>query len=370
MLKYNNSYFDKECLKNIEDHFKNNISYIKKCEDFLKKKYNFEHVILTTSCTHSLEMMAMILDIGNGDEVIVPSYTFVSTANAFVKFGAKIKLIDSCEENPNIDLDKIEESITEKTKALVVVHYGGWSPDMNRLKKICKDKNIYLLEDAAQAIDCYYDSKPSGSFGILSAFSFHNTKNIHCGEGGLLVINDKKLISKARIILDKGTNRYDFTNKKVDKYEWLNLGSSYTLSEINAAFLFQQIINMNSIINKRKKIWKLYEKELKFIEEKGLGKLSKEEVMCKGNYHIFYIVFNSATLLKNLKEYLFEKKIETSTHYIPLQKSKYYRENYKKISLINSEKYGERLLRFPNFYEIRDEDIIKISSLLKKYFID
>ena len=216
-ILFNNPNYNKKYITHITDHCENNISYIKKCKDIVKKKYNFENVIFTTSCTHALEMMAMILNIGDGDEVIIPSYTFVSTANAFVKFGASIKCVDSLPNNPMINLDDIENVITDKTKAIVVVHYAGQSCDMNKLMDICDKYNIYLLEDAAQAINSYYLNKPLGSFGILSAFSFHYTKNVNCGEGGMLVINDKDLVSKANIVCDKGTNRYDFLNKQISK---------------------------------------------------------------------------------------------------------------------------------------------------------
>ena len=321
ILSFSTPYFDSECLKHIEIASTNNVSYINKCEVLLNTKYNFPHSILTTSCTHALEMMAMLLDISEGDEILVPSYTFVSTANAFVKFGATIKCIDSNKNNPNIDSNQIEKAITKKTKALVVVHYGGWACDMDKIVEICKKKNIYLLEDAAQAIHSYYKNKPLGSFGILSAFSFHETKNINCGEGGLLVINDKKLMGKAHIICDKGTNRYEFSKGKIDKYEWVGKGSSYPLSNINAAYLFPQLVNIDSIIQHRKQLWECYKKKLIFLEEKEIGKLCEKQNDCKGNYHIFYIIFEDDSILKKVKSYLNINKIMSYTHYHPLHES-------------------------------------------------
>ena len=274
MIPFSKPYYNKKCLNNIDLVCKENVSFIKNCEELLVSKYDFPHCILTTSCTHALEMMAMILDIGHNDEVIIPSYTFVSTANAFVKFGATIKCIDSLKDNPNIDPKKIEEMITKKTKALVIVHYAGSACNMEEITKICKKHNIFLLEDAAQAINSYYNKKALGTFGILSAFSFHSTKNINCGEGGLLVINDKKLINKSHIICDKGTNRYDFSIGKIDKYQWIDKGSSYPMSELNAAYLYYQLENIDDIINERKEIWEYYQNNLKYIESKNICKLS------------------------------------------------------------------------------------------------
>lgn len=357
-------------IENIKNLFESDkpISYIDKCRNLIREKYDFKDTILTTSCTHALEMMAMILDIGYGDEVIMPSYTFVSTANAFVKFGATIKFIDSMNENPNMDIGNIKELITSKTKAIVVVHYGGWSCNMDELVDICNKHSIYLLEDAAQAINSYYNGKPLGSFGILSAFSFHTTKNINCGEGGMLVINDSKLIDKAHIICDKGTNRHKFIKGKVDKYEWVDKGSSYPMSEINAEFLYPQLENINDITNKRKRLWNIYKSKLGFIEDLNIGILSKEIDNCIGNYHIFYIVFNREEKLKYLQNYLKHCGITASTHYKSLHTSEYYLKNNSRIKLENSEKFEKRLLRMPLHnnltYELVEEICEKIKDAL------
>lgn len=370
LISFSTPYFDSECLKHIEIASINNVSYINKCEMLLNTKYNFPHSILTTSCTHSLEMMAMLLDIKEGDEVIVPSYTFVSTANAFVKFGAVIKCIDSEKDNPNIDPLKIEQEITDKTKALVIVHYGGWGCKMEKIVEICEKNNIYLLEDAAQAINSYYKNNALGSYGILSAFSFHSTKNINCSEGGLLVINDERLIDKAHIICDKGTNRYEFSKGKVEKYEWVSKGSSYPMGNLNAAYLYPQLVNIDEIINKRKELWEYYKKELSFIEKKEIGKLCEKIKDCVGNYHIFYIIFEDIVILKELQSYLMMNNIQSYTHYNPLHKSEYYRKNFKeKKELKNAEKYGNRLLRLPLHNNLTKDEIYKISKCIYTYFI-
>lgn len=355
-------------LYNISDHFNNDISYTKKCIEFMKDKYNFNNVILTTSCTHSLEMMAMILNIGKGDEVIVPSYTFVSSANAFVKFGATIKCVDSNNEHPNIDIENIERHFTQKTKALVVVHYAGQSCNMTKLKNICKNNNIYLLEDAAQAINSYYDNKPLGSFGILSAFSFHSTKNLNCGEGGMLVINDANLIKKAHIVCDKGTNRYEFLNNEVTKYEWVEKGSSYPISEINSAYLYNQLLCIDDITNKRKILWNYYKSNLSFIESNKYGIISRDINNCIGNYHIFYIIFNNPKTLTHIKQLLKNNNIHAFTHYISLHQSKYYKENFELITLPNSEKYTSSLLRLPLYYDLNINDCKCICKFINSYF--
>jgi dTDP-4-amino-4,6-dideoxygalactose transaminase len=366
MILFSEDYYSKDCIKCVNDC--KNTNYKQKCEEYINKKYNFTHSILTTSCTHSLEMMAMLLDIKEGDEVIVPSYTFVSTANAFVKFGAVIKCVDSEKDNPNIDPLKIEKEITDKTKALVIVHYGGWGCNMEKIVEICEKKNIYLLEDAAQAIHSYYKNKAVGSYGILSAFSFHSTKNINCSEGGLLVINDEGLIDKAHIICDKGTNRYEFTKGKVDKYEWVSKGSSYPMGNLNAAYLYSQLVNIDQIINKRKELWEYYKKELSFIQDKKC-KLCEKIKDCVGNYHIFYIIFEDIVMLKELQSYLKMNNIQSYTHYNPLHKSEYYRKNFKeKKELKNAEKYGNRLLRLPLHNNLSNKDIEKVCMRIKDYF--
>jgi dTDP-4-amino-4,6-dideoxygalactose transaminase len=343
----------------IKDHHENGISYKQKATNFIKDKWGFEHVILTTSCTHALEAMAMILNIGPEDEVLIPSYTFVSTANAFVKFGASVKCIDSKKDNPNIDEDKILEEITEKTKALVVVHYGGWACNMDKIVKICEEKEIYLLEDAAQAINSYYKTsegifKPLGIFGVMSAFSFHRTKNIGCGEGGMLVINDKKLIDNAEVVVEKGTNRHSFIMGKIDKYEWIDKGSSYPLAELNACFLYPQLVEIDKITEKRKEIWKYYYDNLPdnsmFKKCSHLGE--------KGNYHIFYLLMEKGKF--NDKEFI------SSKHYNPLHMSKYYINNFEKQNLPEAERYGKTLLRLPLYYDMDIKDVQKICNSINK----
>lgn len=363
MIPFNKEIFNEDSIKYVKDYYENGTSYKRKVINFVKEKWNFDHVILTTSCTHALEAMAMILDIGHGDEILVPSYTFVSTANAFVKFGATIKCIDSRYDNPNIDEDKVLDVITDKTKALVVVHYGGWACNMDKIVKICEEKGIYLLEDAAQAINSYYHDRPLGSFGVMSAFSFHGTKNIGCGEGGMLVINDPILINKAEIVVEKGTNRYEFSKGFIDKYEWVEKGSSYPLAEINSCFLYPQMLLINEITYKRKLLWNTYKDNIEVNDYFSLCPKLREG----GNYHIFYLIFKEEHLLKKYREKLLEEKFVTNTHYKPLHKSKYYRESFGESEWhIHSENYSKLLLRFPLFFDMKVEDVIDICKVVNK----
>ena len=229
--------------------------FTQKCQTFFEKNFGFKKALLTTSCTDALEMCAMLANVNQGDEVIVPSYTFVSTALAFVRQGAEIVFADSCADNPNIDADEIEQLITKKTKAIVVVHYAGISCDMDKIMLLAKKHNLIVIEDAAQAIDSYYNGKPLGSIGHLAAFSFHETKNIISGEGGMLTINDDRFINRAEVIWEKGTNRASFFRGEIEKYNWVDTGSSFLPSEVTAAFLFAQLENLEAIQTKRKKIW-------------------------------------------------------------------------------------------------------------------
>ncbi len=245
-----------------------NGEFTKKCQKFFEEKYGFKKALLTTSCTDALEMCAILCDVQPGDEVIVPSYTFVSSALAFVRQGAKIIFADSMASNPNIDAEKLEVLITPKTKVIVPVHYAGVACDMDRIIEIANKHNILVVEDAAQAIDSYYKGRPLGSIGHMSAFSFHETKNIIAGEGGLLAINDERFIRRSEILWEKGTNRSEFFRGEVNKYGWVDTGSSFLPSEVIAAFLWAQLENMELIQNRRKAIWEQYHEGLKNLESR------------------------------------------------------------------------------------------------------
>jgi len=342
--------------------------YTKKCQEFFQRRYGFKKCFLTTSCTDALEMAAILADVHEGDEVIMPSFTFVSTANAFVLRGAKIVFADSEKDTPNIDLNKVEKLITNKTKVLVVVHYAGIACDMDKALEIANKYNLLLVEDAAQAIDSYYKSVPLGSFGNLATFSFHETKNIISGEGGMLVVNDGNLVRRAEIIWEKGTNRAEFFRGEVNKYEWVDIGSSFLPSELTAAFLYAQLENMDIIQNKRKKIWNYYYEELKPLEEKGIIRLPKIPSYATNNAHIFYIICKKAETRNNLLTNLKQNGILAVSHYISLHSSPYYITKHDGRSLHYSDFYSDCLIRLPLYFDINEEELNYIVSKIKIFY--
>jgi dTDP-4-amino-4,6-dideoxygalactose transaminase len=344
-------------------------NYTKLCHEFFEKKYGFKKVLLTTSCTDALEMAALLLNIKEGDEVIMPSYTFVSTANAFVLRGAKIIFVDSQRNHPNLDADLIEELITEKTKVIVPVHYSGMACDMVKIMHIAKKYNIFVVEDAAQAIDSYYNGKPLGSFGHFGTFSFHETKNIISGEGGMLVINDENYIERAEIIREKGTNRSQFYRGDVDKYGWMDIGSSFLPSDIIAAFLFAQLEKLEEIQNKRKYIWNKYYEELKDLELRGKLKLPILPNGCTNNAHLFYMVIPNNNLRDSYLSFMREFEINPVFHYLSLHKSMFYKNKHGKRELNESDRYSETLVRLPLFYSLEEEEIDFIVRKTKDFFI-
>jgi dTDP-4-amino-4,6-dideoxygalactose transaminase len=342
--------------------------FTKKCQDFFEKQYALKKVLLTTSCTDALEMAAMLCDIKQGDEVIIPSYTFVSTALAFVRQGAKVIFADSYPDNPNIDANKIEELITPKTKVIVSVHYAGVACDMDKIMDIAKRYNILVVEDAAQAIDSFYKGKPLGSIAHLGCFSFHETKNIISGEGGMLVINDERFIRRAEIIWEKGTNRAEFFRGEVNKYGWIDIGSSFLPSEIVAAFLYAQIENIKDIQAKRKLLWDAYYDNLKTLSEQGHFNLPNIPCYATNNAHMFYLVCNSLDGRTRLIEGLKNNNIHAVFHYLSLHKSDFYKNHYKGMGLINSDRFTDCLVRLPLYYELNISDIQYIVGEITKIF--
>ena len=330
--------------------------YTKKCQSFFEEKFNIKKALLTTSCTDALEMAAILINIKEGDEVIMPSYTFVSTANAFVLRGAKIIFADSCADNPNIDADKIEQLITAKTKAIVPVHYAGIACDMDKIMALAKQYNLFVIEDAAQAIDSYYKGKPLGSIGHLATFSFHETKNIIAGEGGLLAINDDHFINRAEIIWEKGTNRSAFFRGEVDKYGWVDIGSSFLPSEIVAAFLWAQLENLENIQQKRKNIWENYNNQLEPIAKKGIYKLPNVPQYASNNAHMFYLVCNDNKQRSELISKLKEHHIMAVFHYLSLHSSPFYTNKHDGRTLKESDNLSNCLVRLPLFYELTNKE--------------
>lgn len=348
------------------DRFSGNGEFSKKCNEILENKIGCSKSIVTSSCTDALEMTSLLTMIDPGDEVIIPSYTFVSTASAFELRRAKIVWCDIRYDTKNIDENKIESLITPKTKAIVVVHYAGVACEMDRIKEICKKHKLYLIEDAAQAIDCYYKGQHLGSIGDLGTLSFHETKNIHCGEGGALLVNNQSMIQKAEFIRDKGTNRIQFMNKKVDKYTWHELGSSYLMSELQAAFLYSQLKESEKINANRLKSWHLYYDLLsKTFPKDKLPQVPKE---CTHNAHIFYILADNESERKKLIEHLADNGILAIFHYIPLHEAPYWNGKYKNISMPVTEKVSKTIIRLPMFYQIQDSEIKYIVDTIRQFF--
>lgn len=374
-IPFNKPYLSGEELRFIRDAIESgkisgNGKYTQLCQAFFKTNYRFEHNLLTTSCTDALEMSAILLNIQPGDEVILPSFTFVSTANAFALRGAKLVFADSCSNHPNMDISTIESLITPRTKAIVPVHYAGVSVDLKLLSQISEQYQIPYIEDAAQAIDSYNyqfgEPRALGSFGALSAFSFHETKNIISGEGGMLVINDDKLAERAEIIWEKGTNRSAFFRGEIDKYGWVDIGSSFLPSEIISAFLYAQLLKLKDIQEKRKSIWSLYNDLLGNELEKFGIQVPFIPEYADNNAHMFYLVCRNLNQRERLIQALKSKGIHAVFHYQSLHKSPFYSQKHDHRILTNSDTLSDTLLRLPLFYELDAHQIIKICHIIIK----
>lgn len=344
--------------------------FTKKCQQFFEERYGFKKAIMTTSGTDALEMAAILCDVKPGDEVIVPSYTFVSSALAFVRQGAKIVFADSCGNNPNIDADKIEALITDKTKVIVPVHYAGVACDMDKIMEIANRHNLFVVEDAAQAIDSYYKCKPLGGIGHFGCFSFHETKNVTAGgEGGLLCVNDERFIRRAEIIWEKGTNRAEFFRGMVNKYGWVDTGSSFLPSEINSAFLWAQLENLEMIQNRRKHIWNMYNEGLKILFEKGFVKLPNIPDYATNNAHMFYMVCRNLDERTALIRFLKEHDVLAVFHYLSLHKSEYYlNHNGARMDLPHCDKFADQLVRLPMYYDLKDENVKLVINLILDFY--
>ena len=347
--------------------------FTKKCQQFFEEKYGFKKAVMTTSGTDALEMAAILCDVKPGDEVIVPSYTFVSSALAFVRQGARIIFADSCKDNPNIDADKIEALVTPKTKVIVPVHYAGVACDMDKIMDIANRHNLFVVEDAAQAIDSYYKGKPLGSIGHFGCFSFHETKNVTAGgEGGLLTVNEERFIRRAEIIWEKGTNRAEFFRGMVNKYGWVDTGSSFLPSEINSAFLYAQLESLDTIQARRKEIWKQYNEGLKPLADKGCFEMPDMPEYATNNAHMFYIVCRNLEERTGLIAHLKDAGIYAAFHYLSLHLSDYYREHHEGEipNLPNCDRFADCLVRLPMFFELKDEEVTYVVEKIKENYQD
>lgn len=363
-----------EYLKEVIDsgHFSGNGPFTKKCCELLQGKFDFSKCLLTTSCTDALEMSAILLDIKQGDEVIVPSFTFVSTALAFARQGAKIVFADSRSDNPCIDEKEIEQLITSRTKAIIPVHYGGFPCDMEKIMKIAGKYNLIVIEDSAHAFGTRLKSKPLGTIGHMGCFSFHETKIVQCGEGGMLAINDNRFSERAEIIWEKGTNRSQFHRGEVQKYEWLDIGSSFLLSDLNAAFLFSQLKSVKKTIGHKKKQWELYYSLMKKLEDKSFIKLPHINIDTDINYSGFYIETRNLSERESLRCFLNLNGIQAVSHYLDLSTSPYILKNQGlqgPYSNENSKRYADTILRLPFYYSLKSKQIREVTSAIEKYYI-
>jgi len=352
----------------LSGHTSGDGAFSKKCEKFFERAFLAKKTLLTTSCTSALEMAALLCDLKPGDEVIVPSFTFVSTVNAFVLRGVHPVFIDIRPDTKNIDEKLIEQAITNKTKAIVPVHYAGVSCEMDSINDIAKQNNLFVIEDAAQGVNAKYKNQYLGTLGDMGTYSFHETKNFICGEGGALVINNNKFIERAEILREKGTNRSQFFRGQVDKYTWVDIGSSYVPSDLLAAFLYGQLEQMDDINAKRKKIYHNYYNALKPLADKGLIELPVIPEHCESNFHMFYILLKDIQQRTELIAYLKSHSIHAVFHYVPLHSSPMGEKlGYKNGQLPVTESVSERLLRLPFYYELTENNIESISQKISEF---
>lgn len=346
-----------------------NGEYTKLCQQFFEEQYGFRKCLLTTSGTDALEMCAMLCNLQRGDEVIIPSYTFVSTALAFLREGAKVVFADSMQRSPNLDAEALESLITPRTRVIVPVHYAGVACDMDTIMTVSQKYNLLVVEDAAQAIDSYYKGHPLGGIGHLAAFSFHETKNITAGgEGGLLVVNDERFVRRAEVLWEKGTNRAEFFRGEVNKYGWVDMGSSFLPAEINAAFLWAQLENLDEIQDKRKKLWQTYHNHLKPLADKGLFQLPDLPNYASNNAHMFYLLMPSLEKRTALIKHLKENGILAVFHYLSLHSSAYYVDKHDSRALPNCDRYTDTLVRLPMYYDLSLEDVVAICNAISRLY--
>ncbi len=339
-----------------------NGEFTAKCQRLMEERSGFRRVLLTTSCTDALEMCGLLLDIRPGDEVIMPSFTFVSTANAFMLRGATIRFVDSRADHPGMDEEAIEELITPRTRAIVVVHYAGVACDMDKVMEVAARHGVPVVEDAAQAIASNYKGRALGGIGTLGAFSFHETKNIQCGEGGALVVNDPALAARAEIIWEKGTNRSAFWRGEVDKYNWVDLGSSFLPSEINAAYLFAQLEEIDRIQTKRIALWNRYSDGLQSCFRAGLLQAPAIPTFATNNGHMYYAVCPDAASRDRLIAGLKQRGIHAVFHYQSLHASPFFTEKHDGRALPNADRYSQCLVRFPLYHDLELEEVERICA--------
>jgi len=343
--------------------------YTHKCNEIIESFTQSSKALLTTSCTHALEIAALLAEIGPGDEVIMPSYTFVSTANPFVLRGATIRFVDVDPLTMNIDVNEIEKAITGKTRAIVPIHYAGVPSDMDRIIELARAFKVIVITDAAQGVMSWYKDRALGSIGDIGAFSFHETKNLHCGEGGALLINNSSYLDRAEVIREKGTNRRSYLLGQVDKYSWVDLGSSYLPSELNSAFLYGQLLSRDAIFEKRMKLWHFYQLQLKDLADQGKIELPYIPSYARHNAHMYYIKVRDLQERTRLIAYAKTRNVCLVFHYVPLHSSK---AGQKFGTFVGEDRYttrdSERLLRLPMYYSLSPAEQEQVVDVIYGYF--
>ena len=343
--------------------------YTKKAQELMKRTFGGQEIMLTTSCTTALDLAAILADVKDGDEIILPSFTFSSTANAFLLRGARPVFVDCRRDTLNIDENLIKTAVTPRTRTIAPVHYAGVGCDMDAISAIAEKYGLIVIEDAAQGVNAKYKGRYLGTIGDIGAYSFHETKNFICGEGGAIVLNRPELVERAEIIREKGTNRSRFFRGEVDKYTWVDIGSSLLPSDILAAFLFAQLENMDLITRKRQEIYRFYEAQLRPLEKRGLITLPIIPPECESNYHMFYIVLNSLDERSGLIEYLKAQSILAVFHYVPLHTSPMgMAMGYRAGMLPVTETISERLLRLPMYYEMQESEVESVVDEIFRFF--
>jgi dTDP-4-amino-4,6-dideoxygalactose transaminase len=339
--------------------------YSQACEALLEKAVGCGKAILTSSGTDALEMCALLLEVGPGDEVIMPSYTFVSTASAFALRGAEIVWCDIRKDTKNLDETRVESLVTPRTRAVVAVHYGGVACEMDVLADICRRREISLVEDAAQAVGCAYRQKPLGGFGDLAVLSFHDTKNVQCGEGGALLVNHPRFAERAEIVRDKGTDRTRFLKGLVDKYTWVDLGSSFLMSDLSAAFLFPQLERAAQINARRRHLWSLYERRLAGLPERRRQAVPAH---CAHNGHLFYVQCDSLDEREALADFLKDRGIDAYFHYTPLHRAPFWKGKYDNLFLPVTDHAADGVLRMPLFYDLKESEVEAVCAAVMEFF--
>jgi dTDP-4-amino-4,6-dideoxygalactose transaminase len=342
--------------------------FTKACAELMEREYGIDKVLLTPSCTAALEMAAILCDLGPGDEVILPSYTFVSTANAVARLGAKPVFIDIRPDTLNLDEELIEAALTPRTKVLLPVHYAGVSCEMDRIQAIARKHGLLVIEDAAQGVNASYKGRALGSIGHLGCYSFHETKNYICGEGGALCVNDRDKVERAEVIREKGTNRSRFFRGMVDKYTWVDIGSSYVPSEISSAFLYGQLELRDTIAERRKEIFYCYQMQLEPLEAEGLVRLPRIPAECQTNYHMFYLLLPDLETRTNLIAHLKQQGILAVFHYVPLHTAPVGQQyGYREGDLPVTEDLSDRLVRLPFYYDLTEQDQMEVIGEITKF---